>query len=82
MPGSLTPSRLMDQPVLCQVIVEGVIAERLHDWFEQMEIRPDGPNTTCLRGKLPDQAALLGLLQRLYSLGYPLRQVTVEQSTI
>jgi hypothetical protein len=40
-----------------------------------LENGDDGPPTTTLTGTVADQAALQGLLRRLYSLGLPLISV-------
>jgi hypothetical protein len=40
-----------------------------------IESGDDGPPTTALTGVVADQAALQGLLRRLYSLGLPLISV-------
>ena len=56
--------------------VQGWISERWRDWFDEMTITRDqtseGVHITKLTGIVSDQAALLGLLQRLYTLGFPL----------
>jgi hypothetical protein len=65
----------MDQPACYRVWVQGTISERWREWFDEMEIQPAGEQATCLSGRVPDQAALLGLLQRLYTLGYPLVKI-------
>ncbi len=55
-----------------QIQVEGRISERWAPWFEDMVItvhEPEqGPAVTTLAGVVADQAALLGLLQKLYTL--------------
>ena len=68
-----------------QVRVEGKIGPRWLAWFDGLTVsvadevhigRPGGtPATTTLTGVLPDQAALAGLLQKLYTLGLPLLEV-------
>ena len=80
-----------------QVRVEGKIGPRWLAWFGGLTIsvadeahtgRPgESSPTTTLTGVLPDQAALAGLLQKLYTLGLPLLEVRrkepgcVENST-
>jgi hypothetical protein len=68
----------LDRPVKYQVRVPGHIGERWSDWAGGMtitvECEGDGPAVTTLTGTV-DQAALLGLLRRLYSLGLPLISV-------
>jgi hypothetical protein len=59
-----------------QIQVRGWISERWRDWFDEMAITRDqtseGVHITTLTGIVSDQAALLGLLQKLYTLGFPL----------
>ncbi len=58
-----------------EVRVQGQIGERWAHWFDEMSVvSTGGPDSavTTLRGNVVDQAALLGLLQRLYTLGLPL----------
>ena len=68
----------LDQPATYQIKVPGELGESWYDWVEGMTItvesEGDGPPVTTLTGAL-DQAALHGLLRRLYSLGLPLISV-------
>ena len=71
-------SLTLDRPVAYQIKVPGLIGESLSDWAGGMTIlvesEGDGPPFTTLTGTL-DQAALQGLLRRLYSLGLSLISV-------
>jgi hypothetical protein len=66
------------RPVTYQIKVPGYLDESWSDWAGGMAITfesaDDGPPVTTLTGAL-DQAALQGLLRRLYSLGVPLISV-------
>lgn len=66
------------RPATYQIKVPGHIGESWSDWAGGMTIavdrEGDGPPVTTLTGVL-DQAALQGLLRRLYSLGLPLISV-------
>jgi hypothetical protein len=68
----------LDRPANYQIKVPGRLDESWSDWVEGMTIRieskDDGPPFSILTGSL-DQAALQGLLRRLYSLGLPLVSV-------
>ena len=68
----------LDRPATYQISVPGELDESWSDWVEGMTItvesEGDGPPVTTLTGTL-DQAALRGLLRRLYSLGLPLISV-------
>jgi len=66
----------VDRPATYQIKVPGHIDQSWSDWAGGMTIsvEGDGPPVTTLTGTL-DQAALQGLLRRLYSLGLPLISV-------
>jgi len=68
----------LDRPATYQIKVPGHIGERWSDWVGGMTItvesEGDDPPITTLTG-IVDQAALQGLLRRLYSLGLPLISV-------
>ena len=58
-----------------EIQVQGRIGERWAHWFDDMRVSAQGEALsaiTTLTGKVADQAALLGLLQKLYTLGLPL----------
>jgi hypothetical protein len=69
----------LDRPAIYQIKVPGRLDETLSDWVEGMTItveqEGDGPPITTLTSVLVDQAALQGLLRRLYALGLPLIEV-------
>ena len=66
-----------------QIQVEGRISERWAHWFEDMAMtvheEAEAPAITTLTGPVTDQAALAGLLQKLYTLGLPLLLVRREE---
>ncbi|MFN2233543.1 MAG: hypothetical protein ACK2U1_04900 [Anaerolineales bacterium] len=68
-----------DCPVIYQISVQGYLDERRADWFDGMVIEPqvdaDGRSVTKLTGTVVDQAALQGLLRRLYDLGLSLLSI-------
>lgn len=65
----------LDQPVTYQIKVPGKLDTSWSDWVVDVSISTGsddkGLPVTTLTGTF-DQAALLGLLRRLYSLGIPL----------
>jgi hypothetical protein len=69
----------LDHPATYQIKVPGTINVSQTDWTSTFEITVEsegvGPPVTTLTGDL-DQAALHGLLRRLYSLGLPLISVS------
>ena len=68
----------LDRPVTYQITVPGYLDESWSDWVGELvmatECEEEGLPVTTLTGRL-DQAALQGLLRRLYSLGLPLMSV-------
>jgi hypothetical protein len=81
---NVTKKLSLDRPTLYQIKVPGELDERWSDWAGGMTLRVetegDGPPVTTLTGEV-DQAALHGLLRRLYALGLPLISVVcVEQA--
>jgi hypothetical protein len=68
----------LDRPATYQIKVPGELDESWSDWIGGMTIRVESegedPPVTTLTGSL-DQAALQGLLRRLYALGLPLVSV-------
>jgi hypothetical protein len=68
----------LDQPTAYQIKVPGELDESWSDWDGGMtvtvESEGEGPPVTVLTGTV-DQAALHGVLRRLYSLGLPLISV-------
>jgi hypothetical protein len=69
----------LNRPATYQIQVPGMMDLSRAEWAANMEVVVDqegeGPPITTLTGDL-DQAALHGLLRRLYSLGLPLISVT------
>jgi hypothetical protein len=68
----------IDQPATYQIKVAGYLYESWLDWAERMTISAESegdtvPVTTIIC--TVDQAALHGLLHRMYSLGWPLISV-------
>jgi hypothetical protein len=74
----------LDQPITYQIQIAGHLSENWTDWIEMLDIRsetdPSGFVTTTLFGSF-DQAALIGLLRRLYYVGYPLIAVKIDHTS-
>jgi hypothetical protein len=73
------PLRLsLAQPVTYEIKVPGVIRADRFEWGSDLKVMVEGESTgqpvTRLAGEF-DQAALHGLLRRLYSMGLPLISV-------
>jgi hypothetical protein len=80
-----TKHKLMVYPATYQIIVPGHLDKNWVEWSDRMTItagcQSDGQPVTTLTGTI-DQAALQGLLRRLYALGLPLISVTwLEEET-
>lgn len=69
-----------DQPAISRIQVDGKVDERVWDWFEDMSISTesssDGKILSTLVGPVADQAALDGLLGRIYTMGFLVISVT------
>ena len=69
----------LNRPGKYEIRVPGRLDESWSEWFEGMtftvEASDDGPTITTLTGVVADEAALRGLLDRLYSLGLRLLSV-------
>ncbi len=72
----------VSQPLTYRVSVQGRVDERWMAWFEGMdltvELGESAIPTTVLEGTLADQAALHGLLRKLYSLGFVILSLTCK----
>lgn len=69
------PRLSLDRPATYQITVQGRLDPDWSDWFEGMTLTTaiDGKRSiTTLTGLVVDQAALHGLLNKLYGLGLPL----------
>ena len=59
-----------------RIVVQGNLDPSWSDWFSGMAIAftagPDGAPTTTLTGAVPDQAALRGILSKLWDLNLAL----------
>jgi len=73
----------LEQHGIYQIQVQGMISESWVDYFDGLEmtvVGKDGWAVTTLSGRLFDQAALQGLLQKLYSLGLVLLKVERKEN--
>jgi hypothetical protein len=74
----------MTNPWRYQIRVQGRLSSRWAHWFEDLDVSVQceaGSETTTLTGAMIDQAALLGVLQRLYTLGLPLLLVRCQEGS-
>jgi hypothetical protein len=61
--------------LLVEIRVKEHLDEQWAEWLYGFDITRIGPDETALRGSIPDQAALYGLLSRLRDLGLSLVSV-------
>ncbi|MBF4770499.1 hypothetical protein ISU10_22220 [Nocardioides agariphilus] len=59
-----------------EIRIQGRLDDRWAAWFDDMEIHAAPDGGTVIRGEVPDQAALHGLIQKVRDLGLPLISVT------
>jgi hypothetical protein len=59
-----------------EIRVRGHLAPRWAAWFDGMRLTHQTDGTTSIHGPVVDQAALHGLLQKLWDVGLPLVSVT------
>ncbi len=58
-----------------EICIDGQLDSTWSEWFEGLEMHPCGENWTVLCGHVADQAALLGILNKLCRLNLPLVSV-------
>ena len=58
-----------------EIHVKGKINPAWSEWFGELQVQESTCNETILRGKLPDMAAVYGVISRLGSLVIPLVSV-------
>ena len=57
------------------ITIKGDLEESWSDWFDGMTIQPEPGGETSIAGPVPDQAALVGLINRIHDLGLVLISV-------
>ena len=68
----------LEQQGVYEIQVQGLISRGWLDYFDELQKRVEGEDgwaITTLTGCMTDQAALQGVLQKLYSLGLVLLKV-------
>lgn len=68
-----------EDPCSVEIRVQGRIGEQWSEWFEGLSIRHTDQDETVLTGCVVDQAALYGLLAKLWDLGLPLLSVVQRE---
>jgi hypothetical protein len=68
----------LDEPAVYRIQVQGVISQHWLSCFDEMKISVEGEDGTAITtfiGQIVDQAALQGMLQKIYILGLVLLEV-------
>jgi hypothetical protein len=65
-----------------EVRIEGNVKRDWSDWFGALTISNPSDGETLLSGELPDQSALLGLLNRIHSLNLKLLSFSQSDSSL
>lgn len=63
-----------------RIIVEGHLDIKWNDWFEELEISHEGPNTV-LSGIIKDESYLHGILNRIRDLNLKLHSINPDKKT-
>lgn len=63
------------EPGRYEIRLTGHLDPRWAVWFDGLNLSRENDGTTTLRGAIPDQAALHGLLQKIRDTGLPLVSV-------
>ncbi len=58
----------MEKAYFYEIRVEGLITDRLSDWFDGLAIRNEPDGETVLSGQISDQSALFGVLNKVHAL--------------
>jgi hypothetical protein len=67
------------EPRLYEIRIQGHLADRWADWFEDLTITLEDNGVTLLTGLVADQAALHGWLKKVRDLGMPLLSVNCRK---
>jgi hypothetical protein len=73
---NLSKNSCAASPCIYRIKVRGWLSKQWSDWFDGMtithELENDGPPVSTLTGPIIDQAALFGLLHKIYNMGLTL----------
>lgn len=64
-----------------RIRIQGRLERRWSAWFDGMTLTPRDDGSTVLHGRVSDQAALHGLIQKVRDLGLTLLEVTYEDAS-
>jgi hypothetical protein len=67
------------EPAVYRISIQGILDKSWADYYGGMLIEHEGDperyKMTILTGRLPDQSALIGVLNSLHDIGYPILSV-------
>ncbi len=64
----------------CQIHLHGRLDTERASWLPELSIHHQSNGNTLLKGNLPDQAALLGVLFRIHNLNLHILSVMIQPS--
>jgi hypothetical protein len=64
-----------EHEVVYEIWVQGILDSNWSSWFSGLEVVPEPSGKTRIRGTIADQAALHGILNRVFGLGLTLLSV-------
>lgn len=72
------------EPAVYKIRIQGILDKNSSDYYSGMTIEHEGDPKhnvmTILMGKLADQSALIGVLNSLHDIGYPILSVEYLQT--
>ena len=69
----------MKSATIYNIRIEGCLDGVWSDWFDGMAIQHEPSGETSITGPVRDQAALIGLINRIYDLGLVLISVVPQE---
>ena len=69
----------MESEMIYIIRIKGSLDEGWSDWFDGMAIQPEQSGQTSIAGPVRDQAALVGLINRIHDLGLVLISVIPQE---
>jgi hypothetical protein len=65
----------MVEPIEYEIRVQGKLDARWSDWFDGLSVTESGDGETLIKGEVADQAALRGILEKIWNLNLALISV-------
>lgn len=71
---------MMNNPARYEIRIQEELSPSWSEWFDGLTIETNSTGETVLSGQLPDQAALLGILNMIHDLNLKITSVKKEPS--